>query len=220
MAQIGSWQQPVRGKDFSDRQSRGIRSISHFYSLPGTSFYNTFVDTITPAIRAGLRCLSRDELYNKVGPRIGGGAQFDTFTSQLDIPGTSRGMNIVAIKRIHRDARDKIEDGTQGDDVRRKLRDIMTEFQFLCHKPFRKHENIIKLLAYGWEQDFAAPVLVLEYADLGNLEGYLADTAEVSWSLKRQICLDIAAGLEMLHAAHVVHGVSYYLDWEGYEEHV
>ncbi|OCK73272.1 kinase-like protein [Lepidopterella palustris CBS 459.81] len=207
--EIGSWISASNDANFSDTHPV-TSSVHDFYSLPGTSLYTTIVDILLPATKAQLPCLSRDELYHSVGPPLSGGegSQFETFSSHIrKLPSQTKQISTI-IKCIRRRKEDYAS-GTANrriSDIIRSLKDIMKEFQFLCHEPFRNHPNIVKLLAYGWEPDFAAPVLVLELADLGNLENYLKNTSSLSFDMKREICLDIAAGLDILHAAHVVHG--------------
>ena len=51
---------------------------------------------------------------------------------------------------------------------------------------------------------------IMEYAPNGNLQKYLnAQARSLAWSVKRQLCIDVARGLEYLHARTpqpVVHG--------------
>ena len=78
------------------------------------------------------------------------------------------------------------------------------------HPPLSDHPNIVKLLGIGFEIEGPAfnrnvmPVLVPECAELGNLAEVL-ETAKredrpLSFDQKLAFCLDVAHGLEALHA--------------------
>jgi hypothetical protein len=59
-------------------------------------------------------------------------------------------------------------------DEARRLEAILLELRVLTRPPLVAHENIVNLLQLGWEGDTVDisgkwPVLVMEYADLGNL---------------------------------------------------
>ena len=78
------------------------------------------------------------------------------------------------------------------------------------HPPLAAHPNIVQLLGIGFEVEGhesdrnVIPVLVPECAELGNLAEVL-ETAKredrpFSFDQKLAFCIDIAHGLEALHA--------------------
>lgn len=101
-----------------------------------------------------------------------------------------------------------------GDPATRKdryaLQSVLTEFHALLHPPFLKHENIIDFLGLAWGSNHAdplhqLPVLVVEYGDLGTLAD-VQQRQTLAPSLKVDLCLGIARGLETLHLHGIVHG--------------
>ena len=87
---------------------------------------------------------------------------------------------------------------------------ILLEIQILVHHPLLMHPNIIDILGYDWKQGpglMPLPVVVVEYADLGELSHYLQSHAsEIALDLKERFCLDIALGIQMLHSCGIAHG--------------
>ena len=91
------------------------------------------------------------------------------------------------------------------------IRDIALELRCLLHSPLSNHRNIIKLIGIGWETDgwdsrIRWPVPILEYADLGNLSVYQKQNPLLSYETKRELCLDVARALLVLHNCDVTHG--------------
>ncbi|CAG8702947.1 20307_t:CDS:2 [Dentiscutata erythropus] len=90
--------------------------------------------------------------------------------------------------------------GADTEEQHKKLEDeIMRALQNL------DDDNLLQL--YGVSQDLESTncILVLQYADSGNLREFL-DHKELSWNDKLRISRDIAYGLRQLHKAGVVHG--------------
>ncbi|PNP61442.1 hypothetical protein FNYG_13837 [Fusarium nygamai] len=158
-SEISSWVAPQEAIQFSNAQGPvqdEQNSVAQFYSTSGTSLYLTLLDVLSPAARVGLNCYQYEELINHIGQSLshGKGSQFETFYARLKIPfGIEDLGSIVVVKRIRRDLPDQKA-------TLRDLESLRREFQVLCHPPFRDHENIVKLLAFSWEQDYAAPILI------------------------------------------------------------
>ncbi|KAK3348712.1 ankyrin repeat-containing domain protein [Lasiosphaeria hispida] len=92
-----------------------------------------------------------------------------------------------------------------------RIRDSILELRALSHKPLRNHKNIIKLLGLTWETDWNDlcrkwPVLVLEYADGGTMDGFLQTHPTLEFHQRLSLCRDTAMGLSALHQCGVVHG--------------
>ncbi|KAL8815152.1 MAG: hypothetical protein Q9223_005687 [Gallowayella weberi] len=110
---------------------------------------------------------------------------------------------IVAFKRaiLNKDMRDPIAD---------RIRVISNELLTTCHPPLRSHPNIVKLHGIAFETEGPAdalncmPVLVPECAELGNLAEVLETARKedraIAFQDKISLCIDIAHGLEILHA--------------------
>ncbi|KAL8673589.1 MAG: hypothetical protein Q9168_001987 [Polycauliona sp. 1 TL-2023] len=91
-----------------------------------------------------------------------------------------------------------------------RIRVISNELLTTCHPPLRSHPNIVKLNGVAFETEGPAdalnamPVLVPECAELGNLAEVLETARKedraTSFDDKISLCLDIAHGLEVLHA--------------------
>nr|GEV93594.1 protein kinase-like domain, phloem protein 2-like protein [Tanacetum cinerariifolium] len=63
-----------------------------------------------------------------------------------------------------------------------------------------KHENVIGLVGYCDEE--VDKIIVHEFASKGSLDEHLND-ASLTWLLRLKICMDIASGLNFLHATDV-----------------
>ncbi|KAF8153268.1 kinase-like domain-containing protein [Crassisporium funariophilum] len=94
-----------------------------------------------------------------------------------------------------------------------RLKTILLEIQVLTHSPLRSHDNIVRLIGFGWETNridphshvFQWPFLVLEYA----LYGSMVDAFErhaMDYSTRQNMCIDVGQGLLALHKCEVVHG--------------
>ncbi|RGB25787.1 kinase-like domain-containing protein [Rhizophagus diaphanus] len=66
------------------------------------------------------------------------------------------------------------------------------------------HQNINRIL--GITKDSEYYILVLEYANEGNLRDYLKKNfASLKWNNKSQMALDITSGLKFLHSKEIIH---------------
>ena len=127
-------------------------------------------------------------------------------------PSTGRKIpkgTIVALKRakLAKDMEDLTAD---------RIRVIFNELLTMHHAPLAAHPNIVNLLGVSFETEGpsdtqnAMPVLIPECAELGNL-AELLETARkedrpLEFHEKVSLCLDVAHGLEILHACDIVHG--------------
>lgn len=96
-------------------------------------------------------------------------------------------------------------------EVKARLVSAMLELRVLSHPQVRREENIVRLLAVAWQSDAVNfdrrwPVLLVEYADRGTLVDFFETENSVATSLKWNLCLDVARGLQTLHRLKVVHG--------------
>ena len=109
---------------------------------------------------------------------------------------------VVALKRAK-----LLED---MDPITDRIRVIFNELLTMNHAPLAAHPNIVNLLGIGFETEGpsesqnAMPVLIPECAELGNLAEVLETARKEDRPLdfqdKISLCLDIAHGLETLHA--------------------
>ena len=91
-----------------------------------------------------------------------------------------------------------------------RIRAIFNELLTMHHPPLLAHPNIVKLLGIGFEAEGPSdeqnvmPVLVPECAELGNLAEVLEiarkEDRALNFDDKLSMCLDVAYGLEILHA--------------------
>jgi serine/threonine protein kinase len=95
----------------------------------------------------------------------------------------------------------------------RHIFDSMTrEYEILNYKTLQKHENIVRLIGCCWrtvdmESELTVPNLVLEGADLGDLEDFYQRHGRTITMRKRLgLCIDVALGVEALHLAGILHG--------------
>ena len=113
-----------------------------------------------------------------------------------------KGM-VVAFKRA-------ILNQEMSDPIADRIRTIFNELLTMHHPPLRAHPNIVKLHGVGFETEGPAdsqnamPVLIVECAELGNLAEVLETARKegraLSFDGKISLCIDIAHGLEILHA--------------------
>jgi serine/threonine protein kinase len=86
--------------------------------------------------------------------------------------------------------------------------DLCLEVQALLHPPIANHRNIVDILAIGWEVGVLEdvwPVLVMPFAVYGTLDVFQSKD-DIPDQLQFSISLDVACGLEVLHACGVIHG--------------
>jgi serine/threonine protein kinase len=140
---------------------------------------------------------SRDNLWPSLGSKLGNGATFQVERRE------AQGRKLVAVKHIQRDGVGSGQFSYTGL-TRKRLDDVLLEVQVLCHLNLLHHENVVELLGYGWEEG-PIPYLVLELADLGTLDVFLQEHA-LSWSQKELTLVQLASGLELLHACGIIHG--------------
>ncbi|KAH0565039.1 hypothetical protein GP486_001565 [Trichoglossum hirsutum] len=184
---------PKNLDEFSKRVNRSLGSINDF-----------------------LGCLDALEvpgplmLTNHLVFRIGEGAQFLVYRNAQFFPPTADSDMYtipVAVKKskFTLSADQRLDLSTKT--ARKQIHDMQLEITALQHPRLRNHRNIVNLLGYAIDQDWhGAPLLVLELA-VGDLEVFAKDAERRSqWSLKHQLCMDVGAGLDVLHTCSIVHG--------------
>lgn len=84
---------------------------------------------------------------------------------------------------------------------------ILNEMKAFSHPLLSNHPNILKLLFIGWNLDQPYPFLGTELGDYGSLD-YVIRTwgASLTVRQKRNITIDIALGLQVIHHAGMTHG--------------
>ncbi|CZR66070.1 uncharacterized protein PAC_15971 [Phialocephala subalpina] len=92
----------------------------------------------------------------------------------------------------------------------RLFRSIAKEYQILKSESLRNHENIVTLFGCCWQTidihtGLPVPSLILEGTVLGDLEQF-STTRELTLRKRLGICIDIASGLQAIHALGIVHG--------------
>lgn len=138
-----------------------------------------------------------DIIYPAIGTQLGSGATFSVESKE------ARGKRLVAIKHIKKTVLATSRYSYTGP-TRKRLEAVLLEVYALIHLGSLQHRNIVELLGFGWDEG-PLPYLVLELADLGTLDGFLAKN-ELSWSQKEQVMLYLASGLELIHACGIIHG--------------
>lgn len=110
---------------------------------------------------------------------------------------------VVALKRavLGKASKDPVVD---------RIRVIFNELLTMQHPPLAAHPNIVNLLGVGFENEepsetrIATPTLICECAELGNLAEVLETARKeerpLNFDQKISLCLDVAHGLEILHA--------------------
>ena len=145
-------------------------------------------------------------------PTIGHGASFSVKafdTSQFDPQSRRRlddvGVSAIVFKRLRH------HKGTGPSDDANRLAAILFELRVLTHKPLHEHPNIAKFVGLVWEgdplgRDLVWPILIMEQAEYGSLVQFQQRRFTLRYQTKRDLCADVVAGLEALHACGIVHG--------------
>lgn len=145
-----------------------------------------------------LNDVSRNErIYPALGSHLGTGATF--FVERKE----AKGRKLVAVKHIRKAFIQSRNDSTIPE-INLCLNAVLLEIKVLLHLNSLQHRNIVRILAYGWD-DGPVPYLVLEYADLGSLDHFLQNNKQ-PWAEKDRVAIGLASALEMLHACEVIHG--------------
>ena len=150
---------------------------------------------------------------------LGRGASF--FVNGAEMPDTHideitrdicKKGSVVALKRAI------VPPGTKSiqDGLAKRINLLFNEVLTMTHPPLAAHPNIVQLLGIGFESEGpdsdrnVMPTLVPECAELGNLAEVL-ETAKredrpLPFDQKLAFCVDVAHGLEALHACDIIHG--------------
>src|SRR2546421_6524330 len=89
------------------------------------------------------------------------------------------------------------------------MKSLITELRVMSHPPLRSQPNITNLLGLTWYCDEfyeipVLPIVVMEYSPLGTLTNFLIKQ-NASIAIKKQLCLDVANGLNALHRCRILH---------------
>ena len=113
-----------------------------------------------------------------------------------------KAAKVVAVKEI------KLPPGeSQQDEFRRCVCCVLKDLEVMHHPPLARHDNIIRLLGYGYGLSGTNPLpfLVTEYSQHGTLREYLiSKTPTLIDRLK--LCGGVASGLHAMHLSGVAHG--------------
>ncbi|KAL9614266.1 MAG: hypothetical protein Q9167_001222 [Letrouitia subvulpina] len=146
---------------------------------------------------------------------LGNGSQFRVFKQLvigLDyeacyraVPINSHGVAAIKIPRFVFSDQQRLD--LSSSEVSRQVRHMIIEITALCHPRLRDHPNIVDLLGWGisnksWQK---VPFLALELA-FNDLAGFVRQSPELPFSLRHQILLDIAFGLDAVHEVGLIHG--------------
>jgi serine/threonine protein kinase len=151
--------------------------------------------------------MNHETYYLNAYETIGQGATFNVKRVRIDKAFHEFGLpvEVAACKRLRRFPEPDSAERS------RQLATFIQELRTLCHKPLRDHENIVTLLGVGFEPNFVGhsdpwPVLLLEYADYGSLAKLQGAYLSLRAQTKVDLALDVALGLQALHACGIVHG--------------
>ena len=109
---------------------------------------------------------------------------------------------VVAVKEI------KLPSGeSQQDEFRRRVCCVLKDLEVMHHPPLARHDNVIRLLGYGYGSSSANPLpfLVTEYSQDGTLREYLM-SERTSLVARLKLCGGVASGLHAMHLSGVAHG--------------
>jgi serine/threonine protein kinase len=89
----------------------------------------------------------------------------------------------------------------------RRLKSILLEIEVMLHPPVRSHPNIAQILGFPWDHNAPGytPLLVKELASHSTLANFLS-TENMAENERKQLCLDVALGLEVFDDSMIIHG--------------
>lgn len=207
-----------RDKTFTRIESRtkssavpGVSQHSAIYSACPTSFQNDLLSFLAyiktrqiPIFSVALPDV-RSVLGRGASFFVNGAEMPESFVDEVTGEVFAKDT-LVALKRA------VLPPGTKDvqDGLAKRINLIYNEVLTMRHPPLANHPNIVKLLGIGFEVEGpdsdrnVMPVLVPECAELGNLAEVL-ETAKredrpLSFDQKLAFCIDVAHGLEALHA--------------------
>lgn len=95
----------------------------------------------------------------------------------------------------------------EKENFRRRVSCLIKDIEVMHHPTLARHENILRLLGYGWNlsEDSALPFLVTQYAEHGTLREFLRKK-RINVVSRLKLCGDIATGLHAMHLCGVSHG--------------
>jgi serine/threonine protein kinase len=93
------------------------------------------------------------------------------------------------------------------DSLRPHYAGVQNELRVLTHPSLKDNDLILPILAYGWTNSLLGerPYLVVDYSDHGTLTQYLKRINPPLCD-RRELALDVAAGLKALHDVKIIHG--------------
>lgn len=87
---------------------------------------------------------------------------------------------------------------------------IRTEIQIMSFPPLQDVYSIVKMLGYNWAPYEDFPSIVIEHAPHGTVDSYLKTRGKPvtlqAWAVIHGLCVDVAVGIEALHANGIIHG--------------
>lgn len=119
--------------------------------------------------------------------------------------GYSKDLNLVAIKGALRPENGGSNCGTA---YNHHLNQLSLELRILTHGQLRKHRNILNAVALCMDEASGVlnTSLVLEYSEIGTLRNFLVGKGPFSPAELVNFTLQVARGLESLHALRICHG--------------
>ena len=111
---------------------------------------------------------------------------------------------LVAAKTMKLPLEETVE---ERKDFRRRIICLIKDIEVMHHPPLARHENVLRLLGYGWNlsADSTLPYLVTEFADQGTLRELL-QKKKISVASRLKLCGNVASGLHAMHMCGVSHG--------------
>jgi len=176
-------------------------------------------------VRSSIPSLFLEPLAVDQSTIIGNGASFSAFKKAIPrAPTWSETRSFDGLSIIQSNPKDDVpsqvvykiarvaftEAGQPTAETRQAMKAAMMEMFALVHPPLLKHSNIVDFLGLAWGSNFydtshRLPVLVVEYADYGNL-AQLQESEILEPQIRSSLALDIGEGIKILHRCGIIHG--------------
>jgi serine/threonine protein kinase len=204
---IYSATQPFSSVKYGSKSSGvpGASLHSAIYSRPSTTLEDNLISFLSYVKSQNIPILpvSLPDVRSVLGQGasffVNGAEMPETYTDEVTGTVLPKGL-VVAFKRATMSE-------NMTDIIADRINIIFNEVLTMLHPPLLAHPNIVRLLGIGFElegMDHVMPVLIPECAELGNLAEVLETARKedrpLDFEEKLSLCIDVAHGLEVLHA--------------------
>lgn len=163
-------------------------------ALPTMSLHNDFISFLAVAQHYDIDFVSL--AWQPGLGNIGIGGTSEVWQLHVDVRTSLAFKRFSLADESHHDPRDE----------EKAFNTMVSEISVLGHPLLRHHQNIVDLLGICWEFPLGShkiwPVLILEKAELGDLQSFMSSEEAKTLTLDEKIglCTDIASAIVAMHS--------------------